>query len=72
MLVLKRFRCTDRGGNENWAFPRSELAQCLLAVSLGAVSMDTGAGVTLTVQEVLQGVSSFLGLHKHQSERVLT
>lgn len=62
---------SNRCGHQNGAFSWSELAQGLLSVSLGAVAMDTGAGVALAVQEVLQGVGTFLGLHKHQSQRVL-
>lgn len=62
---------TDRRGHQNGAFSRSELVQGLLPVSLGAVAMDTGAGIALAVQEVLQGVGAFLGLHKDQSQRVL-
>lgn len=62
---------TDRCGHQNGALSRSELVQGLLSVSLGTVAMDTGAGVALPVQEVLQGVRAFLGLHKHQSQRVL-
>lgn len=34
--------------------------------------MDTGAGVALPVQEVFQGVGSFLGLHEDEGQRVLT
>lgn len=34
--------------------------------------MDTGAGVAFPIQEVLQGIGAFLGLHKNQSQRVLT
>lgn len=62
---------SNRCGHQNGAFSWSELAQGLLSVSLGAVAVDTGAGVALAVQEVLQGVGTFLGLHKHQSQRVL-
>lgn len=62
---------SNRCGHQNGAFSWSELAQGLLSVSLGAVAMDTGAGVAFAVQEVLQGVGTFLGLHKHQSQRVL-
>lgn len=63
--------CTDRRGDKNGALSRSELVQCLLAVSLGAVAMDTGASVALPVQEVLQGVGSFLGLHEDEGQGVL-
>ena len=58
-------------GHQNGALPRAELVKSLLTVSLRAVTVDTGAGITLAVQEVLQGVGTFLGLHKHQSERLL-
>lgn len=63
---------TDRCGHQDGAFSCSELAQGLLSVSLGAVAVDTGAGVALPIQEVLQGVGAFLGLHEDQSQRVLT
>lgn len=42
----------------------------LLSVSLGSISVDAGAGVTLVVKEVFQSIGSFLGFHKHQSQRV--
>lgn len=67
MLLL----LTDRCGNQNGAFSGSELAQGLLTVSLRTVAVDTGTGVPLSIQEVLQGVSPFLGLHKNQSQGVL-
>lgn len=60
------YRCSHQDGAASGA----ELMQSFFSVPLGAVSMDTGAGVALPVQEVLQGVGSFLGLHKHQSQRV--
>lgn len=44
--------------------------QSLLSVPLGAVAMDAGAGITFTVQEVLQSISSFLRFHKDQSQGV--
>lgn len=62
---------SNRCRHQNGAFSWSELAQGLFSVSLRAVAVDTGAGVALAVQEVLQGVCTFLGLHKHQSQRVL-
>lgn len=43
----------------------------LLSVPLGTISVDAGAAVALTVEEVFQGVRPLLGLHKHQSQRVL-
>ena len=45
--------------------------QRLLAVALGPVAVDTGAGVALAVQEVLQGVGALLGLHEHQGQGFL-
>lgn len=33
--------------------------------------MDTSACITLTIQEVLQRVCTFLGLHKNQGEGIL-
>lgn len=62
---------SHRCGHQNGAFSWSELAQGLLTVSLGTVTMDTGASIPLSIQEVLQGISTFLGLHKNQSQRVL-
>lgn len=58
--------------HQYWAAPRAELVQSLLAVSLGTIAMDTGAGIALTVQEILQGIGSLLGFHKHQCQGVLT
>ena len=49
----------------------AELVQGLLSVPLGAVAVDTGAGVALAVQEVLQGVGALLGLHEHQGQGFL-
>ena len=57
---------TDRGSHQDGAAPGAELVQGLLAVALGAVAVDTGTGVALTVQEVLQCVGTLLGLHEHQ------
>lgn len=62
---------TDRCGNQNGAFSWSELAQGLLTVSLRTITMDTGTSIPLSIQEVLQGISPFLGLHKNQSQWVL-
>lgn len=62
---------TDRSGHQNGAFPRSELVQRLFAVSLRAVAVDTGAGVSLAVQEVLQGICTLLSFNKNQRQRVL-
>ena len=63
---------SHRCGHQNGATSGAELLQCLLSVSLGTVSMDTSAGVSLAIQEVLKGISSLLGLHKHQRQGVLT
>ena len=60
-----------RSGNQDGAASGAELVQRLLAVALGPVAVDTGAGVALAVQEVLQGVGALLGLNEHQCERVL-
>lgn len=66
------FSVTHSCGHQDGAASRSELVQSFLSVSLGAVSMDTGAGVSLAVKEVFQSVSSLLGLHEHQSQWVFT
>lgn len=61
-----------RSGHQDGAAARAELVQRLFSVSLGAITVNTGAGVALTIQEVLQGVRSLLRLHKHQCQRLLT
>lgn len=63
---------THSCSHQDGAASRPELMQSFLSVSLGAISVDAGAGVTLTVKEVLQSIRSFLGLDKHQSQRVFT
>ncbi len=60
------YSCSHQDG----AASRSELMERLLSVSLGSISVDAGAGVTLVVKEVFQSIGSFLGFHKHQSQRV--
>lgn len=56
--------------HEDGAASRAELVQSFLSVSLGPIPVDAGAGVALAVQEVFQSICSFLGFHKHQSQRV--
>lgn len=63
-------RATYRRSDQDRAPSRAELVKGLLAISLGAVAMDTGASVAFAVEEVLQGICTLLGFHKHQGERV--
>ena len=57
-------------GNKDGSFASTEGPQRFLSLLLGAVAMDTGAGVALSVQEMVKGVRSLLGLHKHKSQGV--
>lgn len=40
--------------------------QSFLALALSSISMDGGDGESLSVEELIQGISSTLGLHKDQ------
>lgn len=62
------YSCSHQDG----AASGPELMQSFLSVSLGSISVDAGAGVTFVVKEVFQSICTFLGFHKHQSQRVLS
>lgn len=62
------YSCSNKNGMNSVA----ERAQGILTFALGAVTMDTGCRVTFSVEEIFQAVSTFLGLHKHQGERIRT
>lgn len=57
-------------GHEDWCSGRLEAVQGRLPLRLRAVAMDTGAGVALGIEEVIQCVTALLGLHKDEGERV--
>ena len=47
-----------------------ERAECVLSLRLTAVAMDTGTGVPILIEEVVQRITTLLGLNEHQSETV--
>lgn len=65
-----RVKITHRCSHQDRAASRPELVQSFFSVSLGSISMDAGAAVTLVVKEVFQSICSFLGFHKNKSQRV--
>ena len=59
-------------GHQNGSLADAELVQRVLPLPLRTVAMDTRGRVVLVVEEVLEGVSALLRLHKHKGERVGT
>ena len=39
-----------------------------LTITLRTVAMDTSRGVSICIQEVIECITPFLGLHEHQGE----
>ena len=61
---------THSSGHHYWCAACPEVMQSSLSISLRAVAMDTATLVTLHVEEIVQSITRFLGLHKDQSKGI--
>ncbi len=59
-------------GYEDWRFATLELVEGILPLSLATVAMDTGTGIALGIQEVIQSVTALFSLDEDQRQRPRT
>ena len=61
---------TYSSGHQNWRPATLEAVQSSLTVALATVTMDTGGGIALGVEEVIESIATLLGLNEDECEGV--